>query len=255
MLSKNQAKNINNLHQKKFRSKEKLFIAEGPKVVEEFLHSDLKIREIFALEAWIENHITALMKLHVRYVPVSEKELQSISGLQTPNEVLAVCEQPEYGLAAIDKRASLFLYLDQISDPGNLGTIMRMAEWFGLTQLFCSQSCAEVYNPKVVQSSMGSLARVKTFVVSLEKLRSLLAVKDVLGATLNGAALYETSIPERSVLVIGSESHGISAENLQNLTKRITIPKAPGAKTESLNAASAASIILSECFRQRGGKL
>lgn len=249
-MSKNQVKNINNLHQKKFRTKQALFIAEGPKVVEEFLHADLKIAEIYGLEKWVERNITVLMQKNCKYVVIDEKELAAISALQTPNEVLAVCSQPEYGISSIDKKATLFLYLDGISDPGNLGTIMRMAEWFGLKQIFCSENCAEVYNPKVVQSTMGSLARIKTHYLPLEKLRSLAGVKATLGATLNGENIYELALPEKYILVIGSESHGISPENLEQLSKRITIPKAAGVATESLNAATATSIILSELFRK-----
>lgn len=250
-MSKNQVKNINNLHQKKFRTRQGLYIAEGPKVVEEFLHADIKIAEIYGLGKWIERNITALMKKKVRYHVIDEKELASISALQAPNEVIAVCEQRAYGLSDIDKKADLFLYLDNISDPGNLGTIMRMAEWFGLAQLFCSHECAEVYNPKVVQSTMGSMARVRTQYIALEKLKTATGVKAVLGATLNGENIYKLAMPEKCIVVIGSESHGISAENLALLNKRITIPRAQGAKTESLNAATATSIILSELFRQR----
>lgn len=250
MLSKNQVKNINNLHLKKFRSKQALFLAEGPKVVEEFLHSDLKITEIYGLEKWIERNITVLMQKDCKYTVISDKELASVSALQAPNEVLAICKEPEYGISAIDKKAPLFLYLDGVSDPGNMGTIMRMAEWFGLTQLFCSENCAEIYNPKVVQSTMGSLARVKTFYIALERLRTQLNVKHVLGATLEGENIYKYALPDKAVLVIGSESHGISEENLQQLSKRITIPKAKGVATESLNAATATSILLSEFFRK-----
>lgn len=251
MLSKNQVKNVKNLHQKKFRSRDGLFLAEGPKVVEEFLHTEIKVAEIYALEAWIERNITVLMQKKVRYHVIDEKELAAISALQTPNEVLAVCVQSVLGLADIDKKADLFLYLDSISDPGNLGTIIRLAEWFGLDQVFCSDNCAEVYNPKVVQSTMGSLARVKTHYLRLEKLKSLLSVNSVLGATLDGTNIYKLALPQRCIVVIGSESHGISEENLASLSKRITIPKAQGAKTESLNAAAATSIIMSEFFRQR----
>ena len=251
MLSKNQVKNVKNLHQKKFRSRDGLFLAEGPKVVEEFLHTEIKVAEIYALEAWIERNITVLMQKKVRYHVIDEKELAAISALLTPNEVLAVCRQSVFGLADIDKKADLFLYLDSISDPGNLGTIIRLAEWFGLGQVFCSDNCAEVYNPKVVQSTMGSLARVKTHYLRLEKLKSLLSLNSVLGATLDGANIYKLALPQRGIVVIGSESHGISEENLASLSRRITIPKAQGAKTESLNAAAATSIIMSEFFRQR----
>jgi TrmH family RNA methyltransferase len=251
MLSKNQVKNINNLHQKKFRAKQGLFIAEGPKVVDEFLHADIKIAEIYGLEKWIERNITALMQQKIKYVVVDEKELESISALQTPNEVLAVCMQPEFRLGDIDRKPDLFLYLDGISDPGNMGTILRMAEWFGLTQVFCSVNCAEVFNPKVVQSTMGSLARIRVYHMGIEKIKPILGVKNLVGATLDGQNVYQFSVPEKAMLVIGSESHGISNEILKALTHRVTIPKADGVLTESLNAASATSVILSEFFRKR----
>lgn len=251
MLSKNQVKNVKNLHQKKFRSCEGLFLAEGPKVVEEFLHSDIKIAEIYALEPWVERNITVLMQKKVRYQVIDEKELAAISGLQAPNEVLAVCVQPDFGLSDIDKRRDIFLYLDTVSDPGNLGTIIRLAEWFGLGQVFCSENCAEVYNPKVVQGTMGSLARVKTHYLPLEKLKSLVSPDAVLGATLDGDNIYTLALPQRCIVVTGSESHGISEENLLLLSKRITIPKAEGVRTESLNAATATSIIVSEIYRRR----
>lgn len=250
MLSKNQVKNINNLHQKKFRVKQGLFIAEGPKVVEEFLHADIKVAEIYGLEKWVERNITALMQQKIKYVVIDEKELESISALQTPNEVLAVCKQPEFRLGDIDRKPDLFLYLDGISDPGNLGTILRMAEWFGLTQVFCSLNCAEVFNPKVVQSTMGSLARMRVYYIGLEKIKPILGVKNLIGATLEGENVYSFTIPEKAMLVIGSESHGISDENLKLLTQRVTIPKADGVQTESLNAASATSVILAEFFRK-----
>lgn len=251
MLSKNQVKNINNLHLKKFRAKEGLFIAEGPKVVGEFLHTDIKIREIFGLEPWIEEHITLLMQKGIRYTAVTEKELTAISAMQTANEVLAVCEMSVNNDRDIDKKAGLFLYLDGISDPGNMGTILRVAEWFGLNQVFCSETCADIYNPKVVQSTMGSLARIKVFTIPLQALQDRVEVRGVVGAVLNGENLYNATLPVRSILVIGSESHGISPENTLLLNKRISIPAAPGGKTESLNAAIATSVILSELFRKK----
>jgi len=170
--------------------------------------------------------------------------------LQTPNEVVAVCEIPVYQEKDIDKQADLFLYLDDISDPGNMGTIIRMADWFGLKQIFLSDNCAEVFNPKVVQSTMGSLARIQFYTMSLANACKLLDVK-AYGATLFGDNIYTITLPNKYMLVIGSESHGISNDNIKLLTKQITIPQAKGGTTESLNAAVATSIVLSEVFRQR----
>ncbi|HEX7413726.1 MAG TPA: RNA methyltransferase [Bacteroidia bacterium] len=254
MISKNQIKDITALHQKKFRKELNLFIAEGPKVVDEFLHSELKITEIYGLQHWVDKNLLLLKNKKCTYFVVTEAELTRISALQTPNEVLAVCTQPIYLEKDIDKQADLFLYLDGISDPGNMGTIIRMACWFGLKQIFCSDNCAEIFNPKVVQSTMGSLARINFYTMSLADTCRLLDVTCIYGATLDGENIYTTSFPNKCMLIIGSESHGISKENTKLLSKQITIPQAKGGTTESLNAAVAASIILSEVFRQKNFK-
>jgi TrmH family RNA methyltransferase len=250
MLSIGKIKNINRLHQKKFRKELNLFIAEGPKVVEEFLHSDIKIIEIYGLESWINGNTALLNEKKCVYEIVKESELTRISGLQTPNEVLAVCKQPDLTGKNVDVTAHLFLYLDGIADPGNMGTIIRMAEWFGLTQVFMANESAEVFSPKVVQSSMGSVARMKSFYIPLNKLTELTGKTAVWGAELSGENIYSATLPEKCILVIGSESHGISAESEKSLTKSISIPSANSSKTESLNAAVATSVILSEIFRK-----
>lgn len=254
MISKNQIKNITTLHQKKFRKELSLFIAEGPKVVDEFLHSDLKITEIYGLENWVTKNLLLLKKINCSYFIVTEAELARISGLQTPNEVLAICQQPVYEEKNIDTKTDLHLYLDGVSDPGNMGTIIRMADWFGVKQIFCSDNCAEIFNPKVVQSTMGSLARVNFYTMNLSQAVKLTHTEHVFGANLGGENLYKTSLPKKCILVIGSESHGISAENTGLLTKHITIPQVKNGTTESLNAAVATSIILSEFFRQQNFK-
>ncbi|HTA62076.1 MAG TPA: RNA methyltransferase [Bacteroidia bacterium] len=251
MISKNQIKNISALHQKKFRKELGLFIAEGPKVVDEFLHSDLKVTEIYGLESWVTKNLLLLKKETCPYFVVTEAELARLSTLQAPNEVLAVLKQPLYSEKEINTKADLFLYLDGVSDPGNMGTIIRMADWFGIKQIFCSDTCADVFNPKVVQSTMGSLARVKMLTKELSETRTLLNITEVYGATLGGENLYTSKLPKKCMLVIGSESHGISANNIKLLSKQISIPQAKGGKTESLNAAVATSIILSEFFRQQ----
>lgn len=250
MLSAARIKNINRLHQKKFRKELGLFIAEGPKVVAEFLHSDIKITEIYGLEKWISSNKALLNEKKCVYETVTEAELSRISGLQAPNEVFAVCGVPEVNESKIDKNASLFLYLDGIADPGNMGTIIRMAEWFGLTQVFMANKSAEVYSPKVVQSSMGSVARMKCFYFPIEKLTQTTGKADVWGADLKGENIYTASLPGKCILAIGSESHGISEATRKVLTKTISIPSAQASKTESLNAAVATSVILSEIFRK-----
>ncbi len=250
MLSKSQIKNIKQLHIKKFRNELGQFIAEGPKVVDEFLHSDIKITEIYGLESWIKKNVSLLKEKKCKYVPINEPELALITVLQAPNEVLAICQQPKFLQRDVKKNPSLFLYLDGIADPGNLGTIIRMADWFGLKQIFLAETSTEVFNPKVVQSTMGSLARVQTFYLSLADLIKLTAITNVWGAELIGENIYSAALPEKCILVIGSESHGISETCKKFITKSISIPSAKGSKTESLNAATATSIILSEVFRK-----
>jgi TrmH family RNA methyltransferase len=250
MLSKSRIKNINQLHQKKFRNEFELFIAEGPKVVEEFLHSDIKIIEIYGLENWIKKNTSLLNEKKCTYHPIKEAELARISGLQAPNEVLAVCKQPKFSERNIDTNADLFLYLDGITDPGNMGTIIRMAEWFGLKQLFMTNESAEVFNPKVVQSSMGSVARIKSFYLPLKDLLKLTGKAEVWGAELSGENVYTLPLPKKCILVIGNESHGITLVSKKLLNKSVSIPAAKNVKTESLNAATATSIILSEIFRK-----
>lgn len=251
MISKKQIKDITALHQKKFRKESNLFIAEGPKIVGEFLHSELKITEIYGLQNWIDKNLLLLKNTNCSYYVVTETELRRISTLQAPNEVIAICQQPLYDKDSIDWQADLFLYLDDIADPGNMGTIIRMANWFGLKQIFCSGNCAEIFNPKVVQSTMGALVNVNFYISSLADICNLLNISEIFGATLNGENLYRATFPKKCLLVIGSESHGISIENIKLLSKQITIPQAKGGTTESLNAAVATSIILSEIFRQK----
>lgn len=249
MLSRAQAKNVKQLHQKKFRTERGLFIAEGPKVVEELLASEIAVYEVYALQSWLDKGL--LKGKDCKPVAITPEELNSISALQAPNEVLAVCETPVHSAAAIDRRAELFLYLDGISDPGNLGTIIRMSEWFGLSQIFLATNSAEAFNPKVVQSSMGSLARIKVFSLALSELKKISQPAEIWGAELSGENVYTASAPPSCILVIGSESHGISSVSKKDLSKSVSIPAAPGVQTESLNAAMAASIILSELFRKK----
>lgn len=236
------------MHQKKYRKELGLFLVETPKVIDEFLHSAIKITEIYGLEEWIEKN---KLKVDCEWHLVSPSELARLSSLQAPNQVLAVCKQPLFLEDTIDVQAPLFLYLDGISDPGNLGTIIRMADWFGLKQIFCSHTCAEAFNPKVVQSTMGSLARISIFYKTLPEVLHLTKAKQVTGTFLQGENIYTHHFKDKTLLVIGSEAHGISPENQTCITHRITIPQAKTSNTESLNAAVATSIVLSEIFRQQ----
>lgn len=240
MLSKNELKYIQSLCQKKQRQEERLFLVEGAKLVEELLQTGLNVRMIYALPVWAEKH-SHLPQLTV----ITEEELKKISNLHTPNQVLALVEQP--GPAAEPVLAKqLTLVLDTIQDPGNLGTIIRIADWFGIYQLVASMDTVELYNPKVIQSTMGSYARVKVCYRPLADFLSAATVP-VYGALLNGQNMYEVAPLKEGILLIGNESKGIQADLLTFVSHPITIPRIGGA--ESLNAAVAAGIIISHLTR------
>lgn len=241
MLSKSRLKYIQTLGQKKFRQQEQCFIAEGPKVVAELLSAQpAAVTEIFALDEWIKEN-GALISGH-QFTIVTEQELEKISQLSTPNKVLALVKQFDNGSEVITK-GKLVLALDDIRDPGNLGTIIRIADWFGVEQVVCSDQSAEVYNPKVVQSTMGSISRVKIFYKDLHSwLKELKGVR-VYATALEGQDLSGMKKLNEGVILIGNESKGINPELLALANVKITIPKK--GKAESLNAAVAAGIVLS----------
>ncbi len=238
MVSKGQIKLITSLQQKKYRDKTGLFVAEGPKVINEFLTAGLQLHSLFSTEKTISSS-----KDHFQ---VTETELQKLSFLKTANTSLAVFEIPEQKTV---KNEGLIVALDAVRDPGNLGTIIRLCDWFGVTQLVCSKDTADCYNPKVVQATMGSIARVQVGYVSLsEFLRN--TPLPVYGACMQGSNVYSNRLPKEAVVVMGNEASGISDEVLALIHERITIPQfGEQHDTESLNVATATAILLSE-FRR-----
>jgi len=236
MISKNEVKYIQSLYHKKTRDAEGLFIAEGPKLVNELIKANFDLKNVYALPAWAEQHT------EVKGVTtITETELGKISALQTPNLVLAVLAKPPVnGEPVLADR--LCLVLDGIQDPGNLGTIIRIADWFGLCQVIAGDDTADVYNPKVVQATMGSIARVNIWYKNLAEWLAQATVP-VYGALLNGEDVSKTGKINEGLLVIGNEGRGIAAHLLPFIKQALTIPAKGGA--ESLNAAVAAGIILS----------
>jgi len=236
MLSRSESKYIQTLSHKKQRDAEGLFVVEGPKLVEEVLNSNFNIKKIYALQSWananqnIENTVI-----------VDEYELQKISNLQTANEVLMVVEMPEEN-KLLKFENTITLALDGIQDPGNFGTIIRIADWFGIKQIICSEDCVELYNPKVIQSTMGSFIRVNVFYTKLDECIAAAKVP-VYGALLNGNDVTKIDKPQQGILVIGNESKGIRQSILPHINNAISIQRIGGA--ESLNAAVATGIILS----------
>lgn len=241
MLVKSKVKYIQSLGQKKFRQQEGVFIAEGPKLVAELLteHSE-SVKEVFALKKWIEDNRKLVFKTGI--TEISEADLEKISQLKTPNQVLAVVKQfdPVQPVAQKDK---FILVLDGLQDPGNMGTIIRIADWFGIKDIVCSEDCADVYNPKVVQSTMGSIGRVNITYTSLKNWLSNQNETRTYAALLQGQDIISMKKPAGGVIVIGNESKGISEEVLALCNVSITIPQK--GKAESLNAAVATGIILS----------
>ncbi|MFL5763199.1 MAG: TrmH family RNA methyltransferase [Bacteroidia bacterium] len=251
MLSKNQIKFVNSLKQKKFRDEHGYFIAEGTKIVPELLSSEIEVLQVYAGEWFISGH--AIGK-GVECIEIKPSELERISALSTPNEVLAVCRIPEYQLERKKLEKKLTIVLDDIRDPGNLGTIIRIADWFGITDVICSNASADAFNPKVVQSSMGSIARVKIHYTDLAEFLSD-AETTVYGALLEGKNIYSEKLSSEGMIVIGNESKGISEAVQKFVTHKISIPsfshfKPGGGEAESLNAAVATAVICSE-FRRR----
>ncbi len=237
MLSKNEVKYIQSLCHKKQRDQEGLFIAEGPRLVADLLSSDMEVVNIYGTAAFFDEYQVKNGAVKI----VSADELSRISNLQTPNQVVAIVKQREpLNLPVLT--GTITLVLDGIQDPGNLGTILRIADWFGIKQVIAGRDTAEIYNPKVVQASMGSICRVNVWYYDL--LQWLPGANmPVYGAVLDGESVYQVSKPVAGLLLIGNEGRGIH-EGLQPFISRpVTIPRFGGA--ESLNAAVATGIILS----------
>ncbi len=246
MISAAKIKWIKSLALKKFRRQEGLFLVEGDKIVSELLKSNWKTTHVFALESWLEQ---AKMKSDIFCQAISSKELAKISTLTTPNQVLAIVKLPEHDPEGIYFENRFTLYLDNIQDPGNLGTIIRTADWFGVENVICSPDCVDVFNPKVIQATMGSFLRIRVFYESgdsfFQKIKPHITIA---GALLGGEDLFSTKLPTDGILVIGNESKGISEGIQKYISRKLVIPKKGKHKNlpESLNASIAAAIFLAE---------
>jgi len=240
MLSKNQIKLITSLQQKKHRFAHQMFFAEGIKVVQELLESNFELVHLYTTQNDFEQ------VSNDKKVLVNESDLKKISALSTPNTCLAVFKIP-VEKQIIEK--GLILALDSIRNPGNLGTILRLCDWFGIGQLICSKETVDIYNPKVVQATMGSIARVNVNYVDLEIFVSQTNLA-VFGTFMDGNNIYKTELPQEGIIIMGNEANGISPELEKLIKNRLTIPRfGTIQKTESLNVATATAITLSE-FRR-----
>ncbi|WP_218599759.1 RNA methyltransferase [Polaribacter sp. NJDZ03] len=239
-ISKNQFKLITSLSQKKYRQKHKLFIAEGIKVVQEILNSSFELEMLFCTDDFSSD------VSEEKTVRVSEADLKKISNLKTPNKALGIFKIPDEKLN-LDK--GLTVALDAINDPGNLGTIIRLCDWFGVEELICSKDTVDCYNQKVVQASMGSLTRISIRYVDLAKYLAE-TKKPTFIADMDGENVYKTNLPKQGVLIMGNEANGVSNEIKNLITHKISIPRfGDTQETESLNVATATAILLSEFKR------
>ena len=248
MLSKNKIKYIRSLELKKNRKEERVFVAEGHKLVGDLL-GHFPCRLLGAIPAWLEKNPKVQAD---EIIEVTPDELTRASLQKTPQEVLAVFEQPTwtYDVASVSK--SLCLALDDIQDPGNLGTIIRLADWFGIEHIFCSQGTVDVYNPKTIQATMGALARVKLHYCHLPSLIASLGDVPVYGTFLDGENMYGKTLTDHGLIVMGNEGNGIGEEVARLVNERLYIPNYPPQRetSESLNVAVATAVICAE-FRRR----
>ncbi|MDR0973091.1 MAG: RNA methyltransferase [Prevotellaceae bacterium] len=248
MLSKGKLKYIRSLEHKKYRLEEQAFVAEGPKIVGELLNV-FRCKLLLATEEWLHAHSSVVAAEIVEVMPA---ELQRASFLQTPQQVLAVFESPAYSLSIEKIKTSLCLALDDIQDPGNLGTIIRIADWFGIETIIASLGTADAFAPKAVQATMGAIARVQILYTALPELLSSLTDVPIYGTFLDGENIYEQSLSATGVLVMGNEGKGICPKTAQYVNRKLYIPPFPAgrATSESLNVAVATALACAE-FRRR----
>lgn len=252
MISKNIIKHIHSLEQKKGRRQEGLFVAEGFKVVGDLMNEGYVPTLIVATDEWLSAHE---VPRGCKLCEVTDEELRKVSFLQHPQQVLATFPIPKSGgvPANMEPASNLYLALDGVQDPGNLGTIIRLADWFGISTIICSRETADAYSPKVVQATMGSIARVRIIYTDLlQYLQSLPESVPVYGTLLDGDDIYKTEISNNGIIVMGNEGNGISPSVRELVSHRLLIPSFPPDRptAESLNVAIATSIVCAE-FRRR----
>lgn len=240
MVSKNQIKLITSLQQKKYRIANKLFFAEGVKGIQELLDSNFELEHLYTTQ----NDFSQVF--NEKKTIITENDLRKISALATPNSCLALFKMP---LEKPIVQTGLIVALDSIRDPGNLGTILRLCDWFGIQQVLCSTETVDLFNPKVVQATMGSIARVNVNYINLDAFLTQTTMP-IFGTFMDGTNIYQSVLPEQGIIIMGNEANGISASLEKLVQKRLTIPRFGDLqKTESLNVATATAIVLSE-FRR-----
>lgn len=252
MISKSTIKLIKSLALKKNRKKENLFLVEGDKNVAEVLISDYNVEKLYATESFLSENIKLCKKANITF-EVEKNEIRKASLLQNPQNCLAICTIPKKRLFPELLTNNISIYLDDIQDPGNLGTIIRICDWFNIEYLFFSLKTADLYNPKVIQASMGSFSRVKVWSTSFDMVEKI-AIKSeaaIFGAFLDGKNIYGETLPKKAIIVVGNEGNGIQKEIERKVANKIKIPAFSNKNNsaESLNVSVATAIICSEFKR------
>jgi len=253
MISKNTIKLIKSLDLKKIRLKENIFVVEGDKNISEVLQSKFNVEKLFGTNTFLVNN-SAILKNANLVIEVTKEELNQASLLKSPQNSIALCTLPGSKTLPENIDSNLSVFLDDIQDPGNLGTIIRICDWFGIELLFCSPKTADFFNPKVIQASMGSFCRVEIFYTPFEPVAQLASKSGipVYGAFLDGKNIYQQKLPQKALLVMGNEGNGISKEIESKIEQKIKIPEFNDnpLSAESLNVSVATAIICSEFRRQ-----
>ena len=257
MISSSKSKLIRSLRHKKYRDQHRLFLVEGEKMVSELLKAGSEnpyaIRELLATPEWMQGHHSLLRKKETEITEASPTEIKKVSNLKTPQSVIALVSIPPVSFRSESLLNTPVLAFESIRDPGNLGTIIRTADWFGISQIICTPDSTDLFNPKVVQSTMGAIARVQVHYMALEALLQSreMEVKTVSGTFMEGKSIYETSLGPDPLILFGNESHGLSRSITPLIQRRITIPSfsPSGQGSESLNVASAVAVVCSQIRR------
>lgn len=254
MISKNKAKFIISLQKKKARDEEGLFVIEGDKIVREFLAAKIPVNTLVANREFLNSLHAELTRTVNEIEEISYEDLKHISTLKSPHNALALIPIPEREINTSEVLKQLCVALDFVQDPGNMGTIIRAAGWFGIKNIVCSEDCVDVYNPKVIQASMGALLHVNVFYYDLRKLLSDAAVwkVPVFGTLLEGESVYRHKLDNKGVILLGNESKGISDNLIPLITDKIMIPRFSTSNhgIDSLNVGMAASVVFSEFLRR-----
>lgn len=249
MISKSKVKLINSLSQKKYRDETGLFVAEGTKLITDLV-TVFRCSLLVATTDWLQMNDSIPA---IETVEVDDNELHKISNQKSPQGALAVFEKPVYAINGQELSQKLSLALDEVQDPGNLGTIIRIADWFGISDVFCSQNSADAFSPKTVQATMGALARVRVHTVNLEEfLKTSQLQMPVYGTFMNGESIYSKALTRNGIIVMGNEGNGISPEIEKLVSERLLIPNFPAGQptSESLNVGVATALVCGE-FRRR----